>query len=157
VSDAGDCVAKCCELKPLVSCETEFVASGSQCGPGLEPSAGILCMVDYNCTTELCCVPSPCRTPPVLDAADNTALALCAAGPFEHLGTCTIACLNVSYVPVGAQADATMMCVSGDWVKPVINPLTCARSCLSASYCTGVYEQKQGVCDTGFVEQRLCI
>jgi hypothetical protein len=60
--------------------------------------------------------------------------------PRGHLDTCDIACLNASYVPDGANNNATFTCIKGQWVPPASDQLMCQRSCLSNDYCTGEYQ-----------------
>jgi hypothetical protein len=85
------------------------------------------------------------RAAPTLDSADNVALAGCTVvAPADHLSTCTIACFNASYVPDGANTNATFTCVKGQWVPPASDQLACQRSCLSDNYCTGLYQLNPG-------------
>jgi hypothetical protein len=71
-------------------------------------------------------------------------MGLCSEVPRNHGELCDIACLNSSYVAVVGKADATYTCDKGQWVAPA-NALVCARSCLSDTYCTGMYTNKPGI------------
>jgi hypothetical protein len=91
-----------------------------------------------------------CRTSPVLDSADNTALSQCQATPFASGSTCDLACAGPEYVAQSPSMSATFTCVKGQWQAPN-SQLKCARSCLSDVYCTNEYTLKTGM------RQELCI
>jgi hypothetical protein len=127
------------------------------------------CMAGHNCTQALCCHNKPCRyvvhfanaagcvqpayplvlpfcsSAPALDPADNTVAGACAAVPKDHGATCNIQCTNFTFVPDGANTNATFTCVKGQWVPPAPDHLACQRSCLSVSFCTGQYQRRSSM------------
>jgi hypothetical protein len=96
----------------------------------------------YMCPRTIHC--GLCRTSPVLDSADNTALSQCQATPFASGSTCDLACAGPEYVAQSPSMSATFTCVKGQWQAPN-SQLKCARSCLSDVYCTNEYTLKTGM------------
>jgi hypothetical protein len=51
-------ITACCEDKPTQACSTAGL--GIVCDAGYELSSTIPCVDGFNCTSSVCCVPSPC-------------------------------------------------------------------------------------------------